>query len=219
MARTTALALAAGTLIASQASAITVGFTNISNNSGLAAALAPQFSLEITDAGSGVVSFLFTNEIGIQSSICDIYLDNGSASTSTLTSISDLIESDGVSFSPGASPGNLPGGNAPAVGFSTTQGLSADSDSPVSMNGIDSALESLDMRLTLRAGRTFADLLGDLQTGELRIGLHVQAIGDNGESDGFVSGPPGGPIIPLPSAAGMGGVALLGLAARRRRTA
>jgi MYXO-CTERM domain-containing protein len=72
------------------------------------------------------------------------------------------------------------------------------------------------MRLTLRLGSTFNDLLDDIQNGDFRIGLHVQSI-DGGDSDAFVSGP-GTPGVPLPSAAGLGGAALVGLAVRRRRT-
>lgn len=47
-------------------------------------------------------------------------------------------------------------------------------------------------------GVTYDNVITDLANGDLRIGLHVQGIGSEGQSDSFVNGPPGTPPEPPP---------------------
>ncbi|MCH9007087.1 PEP-CTERM sorting domain-containing protein [candidate division KSB1 bacterium] len=66
------------------------------------------------------------------------------------------------------------------------------------------------MIFDLQAGKTVADVIADLNSGALRIGLHVRSIGAAGDSDSFVNG--GGPpvqVIPEPSSILLLGSALI----------
>src|SRR5687768_18488478 len=94
-------------LLAQQARADIIGFERITGNS--SADVASQLSVEVTDAGGGQVDFKFINAIDIDSSITDIYFDDGAGVLADIASISD--SGARVAFSEGASPGNLPGGN------------------------------------------------------------------------------------------------------------
>jgi hypothetical protein len=209
------------------ADAATFGFSNISNNSGQGAAVAGQLTVTTTPL-NGAVYFRFDNLGSIASSITDIYVDDGqggSPSDMLANDIMSLQDRDnrvggvlgnlGVDFSRGAAPANLPGGASLPTPFYATAGLSADSDSPnVSRNGINPG-EWLGVVVNLITGRTLADLEAALTSGVVRIGLHVQAIGANGQSDSFVSGPP---RVPDASTTAMLlGLALIGLEGMRRR--
>ena len=118
-----------------------------------------------------------------------------------------------MSFSQGASPPDLPGGNNASPPFSVTAGFSADSDSPVQPNGVNPG-ESLGIRFSLQPGETFADVLTALGNGDLRVGIHVQAFA-SGSSESFVNTPP----LPEPGSVALFGVAaaLTGLGSWRRR--
>lgn len=167
------------------------------------------------DSGNNLVRFTFRNEVGVNSSISEIYFDDG-----TLLGISTLINDPNFTdFVPGsASPGNLPGGQNLDPPFETTQGFLADAQGNPS-NGIDQASERVHIYFELKEGQTYADLLNAVQLGGaeggLRIGLHVRSIGDHEESASFVSVIP---VVPTPGAAA-GGLALLGLIASSRRRA
>lgn len=190
-------------------------FTRITSNASVN--VASQFTVEVNDGGwsSGAhhVLFTFRNLGPLASSITGVYFDDG-----TLLGIASITDSgSGVSFSQGATPGNLPGGQP--YGFQATQGFTADSDPPVQPNGVNPG-EWLTIRFRLINGRDYQDTLDALAlglaqgsvTGALRIGIHVQGL-PGGKSDSFING---GPMVPLPSAALMGAVGL-GLVARRRR--
>src|SRR5687768_14867264 len=79
----------------------------LENNSGLCESLASQLKIEVTEsAEAGWVNFTFTNDIGIQSSITDLYFD----ATGFLTTMKIVGESAGVNFTAGsASPPDVPG--------------------------------------------------------------------------------------------------------------
>lgn len=198
-----ALALVAVCGVAN-ADPVTLGFTKITNNG--PDDPAGQLSVIVSDAGGGLVDFKFLNNVGMASSITDVYFDDG-----TLLAIAQITSSAGVSFGQFASPANLPGGNA--VNFNTTAGFSADSNPPVAPNGVNAANEWLNIRYSLQNGQTFDDTIASLQSGALRIGLHVQAIGDQGQSEGYVNTF----VIPLPTTAGLGLAGLGAVAIRRRR--
>jgi hypothetical protein len=201
----TGVAMVAALMVAASASALTITFVNITNNGN--SNLSGQLSVEMTDAGGGQVSFQFLNDVGIASSITDVYFDDG-----TLLGIASITQTAGVDFEQGASPGNLPGGSSITPAFVTSAGFSADSEPPAAPNGVNSATESLTITFNLINGKTFADTVAALGTGELRIGMHVQAIGTTGDSDSYVNNvPDGGMTITLLGMAMAG----MGLASRR----
>ncbi|HYE62001.1 MAG TPA: hypothetical protein VD997_08380 [Phycisphaerales bacterium] len=204
-----ALVLAVGS--AAMANPVTVHFNRITNNG--PENPASQLSAVISDAGNNQVTVRFLNDVssGMAGSITDVYFDDG-----TLMGISTITSSAGVNFSQGASPADLPGGNGVNPAFETTQGFSADSNSPTTANGVNASSEWLDVTFNLINNKTFADTIEALNTGELRIGMHVQAIGLQGNSEGFVNTPPT-VLVPAPAAASMGLVGLGLVATRRRR--
>ena len=203
-----ALAVAALTVFAfaRSAAAATFGFSCITNNNaGDCAAGTAQLSVDVTDAGGGLVLFTFNNAGPAASSLADVYFDDG-----VLQTLESIINSPGVSFSEGASPPDLPGGNVLSPPFSAD--FSADSDAPVEANGVNPG-ETLGVRFGLLPGASFADVLDDLGDGSLRIGIHVQAL-PSGGSEAFVNTPP----LPEPGALALVALAAGLVALRPRRT-
>jgi hypothetical protein len=115
----------------------------------------------------------------------------------------------------GANPGNLPGGNNLANPFVADKKFSADAQGNPS-KGIDTATDSLEMKISLKPTITFTSLIAALNSGNLRVGLHVRNIGQGCDSDSFVNNPV---VVPLPAAAwpALATLGGLGIAAHRRR--
>ncbi|MCH8253491.1 MAG: hypothetical protein IID36_13675, partial [Planctomycetes bacterium] len=166
------------------ATAETFSFFNITNNNAGDAAIGEaQLFVDVTDPGPGQVLFTFYNIGPEDSSITDVFFDDGA-----LLGIAEIDDSHpGVSFSIQATPNDLPGGNNADPPFETTQGFSADSDAPVAPNGVDPG-EWLGITFDLLPGMTFSDLLFDLGNESLRIGIHVQSFASGG-SESFINLP------------------------------
>lgn len=178
---------------AAPASAITYSFGCISGNNVVNCATSSQYSVDVTDPGGNQVLFTFANAGPVASSITDIYFDDG-----TLLGIASIQNGAGTNFSEGASPPNLPSGNSVNPNFATT--FSADSNAPVIENGVNPG-ESFSILFNLLPGVTFAETITALTNGisctaldpaaggdcdgTLRIGVHVQSIG-NGGSEAFI---------------------------------
>jgi len=193
-----------GFILATSAQAMTYGFTCITNTVAADCATGEtQLAVEALDIGGGQVRFNFTNTGSNNSSIADVYFDDGS-----LLSIATIINDPGfVEFSQFATPQNLPGANLISPPFVTTTGFSADSNPPVQPMGVNPG-EALGIIFDLDTGKTYANVLNDLGTGALRVGIHVQGYSDGG-SESFVN------IVPEPGSVFLIGLGLLGLATRR----
>jgi hypothetical protein len=195
MKRLLIFAVVAALSMTGSAYADTFGFGAITANSlvdpGIGEA---QLSVDVTDPGASQVLFTFNNSGPAASSITDVYFDDGS-----LLGIASIVNSVGVNFSQGATPGNLPSGNTVVPPFVATAGFTADSNPPIVARGVNPG-ESLGILFNLQGGGTFADVLAELASGELRIGIHVQGFAD-GESESFIAPPPPdpGPGVPAPS--------------------
>ena len=145
-----------------------------------------QLFVEVADHFAHQVLFSFTNTGPKPCSIIDIYFDNGQLFS--MASIDDSCP--GVSFSQYATPHNLPGGQNLSPPFVAT--FSADSNPPVEHNGINPN-EWLEITFNLKSGKSYDDVISDLTSGGLRIGLHVQGFsnymcGGSG-SESFVNVP------------------------------
>jgi hypothetical protein len=162
--------------------ATTLSFYNIENNT---VDISDQLGVDVKDEESGI-TFTFYNNVGIQSSVTDIYFDQGSLD---LFSGFTMIDSFGALFSPTATPGNLPGGSA--IGFSADYSFDS-SGNPT--NGLDASTDYVTFLATVGADYTsYDDFITALLNGDARIGLHIQGYED-GESDSYVS------QVPIPAA-------------------
>lgn len=203
-----AVSLLSAVAVFSPAQAALFSFGCITNNSAANCSTGEsQLFVDVTDAGSNQVSFTFTNTGPNLSSIADVYFDDG-----TLLGIASIDNSSaGVSFSQGANPGNLPGGNS--IGFQTTAGFLADSDAPVQPNGVNPG-EYLGITFNLLSGVTYMDTITAMQSGtDLRIGIHVQGF-EYGGSESFINNVT---VVPIPAAIWLFGTGLIGLIGVARR--
>ena len=196
---------------APQAQAYTIGFYKITNNS--TSDVSGQLSVDILSTADDNVSFTFRNNVGLASSITEIYFDDGTGVGTLFSGIVSLTNSSGVNFeldsiTTPVNPENLPGGNLLSPPFVTTEGFSADATGSTA-NGINAAGEFVTIIFGLNDGKEFNDVAAAISSLDLRIGLHVRAHPD-GNSDGYVN-------VPIPAAAWLLGSGLLGLVAIRRR--
>jgi len=208
------LGVAAVLLVPLTAQAVTYGFYNITNNNAANAATAGQYLVDVTAYAAtpaNDVLFLFTNSGPVASSICDVYFDDG-----TLLYLAQVFNSTGVSFTQAeiskVSPPDLPGGNNITPHFNVTGYFKADTDPPVQPNGVNPG-EQLGILFTLQPGEDVAHTVTALTNGDLRIGIHVQAIGTGG-SESFVNNKipgGGGGVIPVPPTVWLLGSGLVGI--------
>ena len=217
------LLLVAG-MIGAVAVANAATFERITSNAPEDIASQLQFSVAVNLVGERACFRIANETEETTGQISEIYFDD--TSSALLVSIGDFDFGTGENIvyftDEHVTPENLPGGNT--VGFEATLRAGA-----VNGNGGSNRIgpeEYLGICVNLVAGKGLDDVLAALENGTLRIGLHVQSIGEDGEdgddglSDSFVSGPPPPepPQVPDASATAMLlGLALLGLEGLRRR--
>jgi len=142
------------------------------------------FTVEVTDKGltnrgMGLVGFTFRNQMLLDSSITAVYFDSHG-----MDSLHAINSSEGVAFSQGACPRELPGWCLLWPWFDTTKDFSADADSRGGKkhNGIDADDEWLEMVFELKRDKEYEDIIGYLNNGgswcrpDMRIGLKVQSL-------------------------------------------
>jgi hypothetical protein len=189
------------------AAAVTYGFNScVTNNLASDCAIGQsQTSVDVTDPGSNRIAFTFHNVGAGASSITQAYWDD-----SPLASIFSITGSSGVDFSSGAFPPNLPGANNAVPPFDAS--FSVGANAPVPLDGVNPG-ETLTVTFNLATGQTFANAITALNSGALRVGIHVQGFASGG-SEGFVNGG----VIPEPGTFALvaGGLVSLGVARRRR---
>jgi len=211
-------AMVFGAFASASATPFPYGFVPVTWNQGeIVAGLAYNFSMEVEDLGDGkvgfkILSFLNNDAGGETFSITDIYFyDSG------ILDVGQAVEVDfygNVAFSPEkVAPKNLPGLKTDvALAYST------DSDVPIPEKGVN-VDEWISFMFFLEDGKSFDDALGDLDGGELLVGIHVQSFGEFSES--FVSSPPttpgSPPSTPVPAAFWLLGSGLLALVGLRRK--
>jgi hypothetical protein len=183
---------------------------------------ASQFSVDVVgaSASANTVSFYFHNSGPIASAISEIYFDDG-----TLLGLSSVINSVVGSTSFGndgsANPSDLPAGNSIAPPFQATAGFSTDAQGNPNL-GLNPG-ETMAMVFSLQTGKSYTDTIAFLDKGvnaptgvdDLRIGLHVRAIGTEGNSESFVTW--AGTPVPEPAEYAMAALGVIGLGVGCRR--
>jgi len=156
------------------------------------------FPVEVSEGGVGQVDFTFHNESSINSCIASIYFDDGS-----LLGIAGIINGSGTLFSQPAKSSNLPAGNTLNPSFVTTNAFSIGAESPPPQNGIN-PYEWVKITFNLTDGKSFGNVIDDLNGGALRIGAHIIALPD-GSSESAVNIPEPMTTILLGLGAGLTG--------------
>jgi len=167
--------------------AVLVYFDNITNNNpGDAAIGEAQLTVDVTN-GSDTVTFTFHNEGAFNCSIAEIYFDDGS-----LLSFNSIIENPpDVDFKQedigDVNPKNLPGANLAVPPFVATTMFSIEPENPQPYHGVNPG-ETVGLVYNLVDEQTVDDILNELASGELRIGIHVIDF-DSGGSESFINLP------------------------------
>ena len=190
-------------------SAATYNFTQITDNGDLNVAANLQADVNLSASSAAFTFKWITSALG---TIAQIYFDDDANVLASMTCCTDSGAS--VNFAANGAPPNLPAGNDVNPDFAADFRVSADSPAP--SNGVDVLGEFVTVLFSIELGKTFADVIGALNGGTLRLGMHVISINSPADgSESLVNLTP----VPVPAALLLFGsaIAWLGLLARRRR--
>lgn len=160
-------------------------------------------SVEVSN-GDATANFKFINnsDASLEAAITGIYFDDGSLMA--MTGIDDSLS--GVRFGQPATPAELQGANLLDPSFVTSSGFSADSNP--NMKWAVQPGEWVTINFDLHPWGSLETIINEMNSGDLRIGIHVQGFPDGG-SNSMIAVPEPTTICLL----GLGGLALL----RKRR--
>jgi hypothetical protein len=184
--------------------ATSFGFGCITNNSATDCAIGDtQLSVNVTSPAAGRIQFDLTNVGGNAAVIAGVYWDD--SGSDLLGSIASIVPGGGVSFSVDGSPPDLPGGKSISPAF--VAGFRVNANAPAPKNGVNPGT-TLGVIFNLDSGVTPAEVIAAMNSGALRVGLHVIAFEDGG-SESFVN-------VPEPASVLLVATGALGLVVVRR---
>ena len=188
------------------------GFQCVDPTSSVCQGVAPQLQMLVSDGPSiNQVSFGFINNGPLSSTITQVYWDD--AATPLLDfSAPVLTPPAGKDWAVGGTPANLPGGNTLVPPFLSDFMVSA--NSPSIGNGIGPT-ESMEVVMARASGRTFFEVINAINTGDLRVGIHVQGVAPTGGSVALYNDP--SVWVPEPGTALLLGSAMAALAFIKRK--
>ena len=151
-------------------------FGNITGGDTVGDAYANSFSFDVIDEGTSVLFNIFNSGNAASPSmfIGKVLFDDNGYLSNAVANINNIGD---VSFSGGASDDQLPQGG---TGFTTDYAFTRDNGGGNTWAVQGS--ESLGVRFT----GNYANVVSALNTGALKLGLHVQAL-PNGASDSYIS--------------------------------
>lgn len=189
------------------------------NNIGEPNPVGNQLTVNITDGGGGgefgSALFVFTNPVGISSSIVDVFFSDPAPTIFSGFSITN--QTTGVNFTLDTlSPSNFPEG-----GPSFVEVASADADGAGTneiSGGINALNESLTILALFNGTYDFDRLIEQINSGDFRIALQTRdnPAGGNPSTDRWLNDRPVS-AVPIPAAGWLFGSALVGLMGLRRR--
>ena len=188
------------------AQVVTFPFNIFTNNSPYADDPGWDLYVDVWD-GTGVVNFTFYNNSSLQSSVARIYFDDGS-----LLGVDEIINS--VSYTEFETPtslGDLPGGNLLVPPFEADREFSIGAEPPPPWKGVndgDIVNEWVTVRFYLINGGDLNGVISELNSGVLRVGLHIIDLPD-GSSESAL-------LIPEPATILLFGLGALALLRKRR---
>lgn len=163
------------------AQAVTFSFDNINSENTNGDAIVNQFSFDLTEADNNEVLFKFSNTGDVDSFIRQIYFDDKNSVLSNLTFKGFPDTSSGVAFK-NIKENQLNFAQGNNVNFDSSFGIQAEKPGS-NKDGID-ANEFLSVAFTA----DYDSVLADVQSGALRVGMHVQGIETaNFNSDSYIS--------------------------------
>lgn len=184
------------------------GFDRITSNSSEGDQV--NLNLNVSQVSASTLKLTFSNLSGIESVVTQIYFQDLDGMIARYQILNEQ-NTGTVEFESGANPGSLPGGQD--IAFSTSYAMGAEKPSP--KYGINPN-ETLTIYVDLQEGVTVAALLAGLNSGNVRVGAHVQSIA-GGTSDSYVSGG-GAEAAPEPGTMALMGSGLLaGWLVRKKR--